>query len=233
VPKLNSQVLEQNQNRIQQAALHIFTRQGYHGTSIREIAELAGVSLGNIYNYYKTKEDIYTSLVRRYSAQMAELQRQKVAPLLGNFDPANLAKTAGAVREMIAENSDYWRLMYIDVVEFGNKHFSHLYQGFPSALRRMNPSGFPNSPVAGDMAPEFVFSAIYLQFVTYFLIETLFGGRQHLGVSDEEAIAKLIRLATAGLTKTKSPGANSGETHARKANSAVAVRRGTGAGRRR
>jgi AcrR family transcriptional regulator len=233
VPKLNSQALERNQTRIQDAALHIFTRQGYHGTSIREIAQQASVSLGNIYNYYATKEEIYSSLVRRYSARMAELQQSQVAPLLGSLEPAALAQLARAVRAMVAENSDYWRLMYIDVVEFGNKHFCHLYQGFPAALRRLNPSGFADQPVAGDMAPEFVLSAIYLQFVTYFLIETLFGGKQHLGVSDEEAIEKLIRLATAGLAKRKPTGVQSGGTHARKANSTAVVRPAAGARRRR
>ena len=51
MPKLKGEAMERNQIRIEDAALRIFTRQGYHGTSVREIADEAGISLGNIYNY--------------------------------------------------------------------------------------------------------------------------------------------------------------------------------------
>jgi AcrR family transcriptional regulator len=215
VPKLKSGAVERNQIRIEDAALRIFTRQGYHGTSVREIADQAGVSLGNIYNYYQTKEEIYCSLVRRYGQRMAQLQLQKVTPLLGALDSDSLTRLAAVVREIVAENSDYWRLMYIDVVEFGNQHFSHIFQAFPSALRRINPAAFEGTQLACGEAPEFAFASVYLQFLLYFLIETLFGGKQHLGVPDDEAIAKLIRLATAGLGTGggKSKSAKTGGTH--------------------
>ncbi len=51
MPKLQDRDVERNQVKIEEAALRVFTRQGFHGTSVREIADAAGVSLGNIYNY--------------------------------------------------------------------------------------------------------------------------------------------------------------------------------------
>jgi AcrR family transcriptional regulator len=56
MPKLNDRDVERNRAKIEKAALRMFIRQGYHGTSMREIAGVSGVSLGNIYNYYPTKE---------------------------------------------------------------------------------------------------------------------------------------------------------------------------------
>lgn len=235
MPKLKHDAVERNQIRIEDAALRIFTRQGYHGTSVREIADGAGVSLGNIYNYYASKEDIYCSLVRRYGQRMAQLQGEKITPLLGSFAPENLTRLAEAIREIVAENSDYWRLMYIDVVEFRNQHFSHIFQAVPATLRIMNPAAFNGGPLPSGEAPEFAFAAVYLQFVLYFLIETLFGGKQHLGVSDEEAIAKLIHLATAGLGNggSKSTAVNTGGTYVAKNLSEPAVRSGVGIRRHR
>jgi AcrR family transcriptional regulator len=235
VPKLKDKAVERNQIRIEDAALRIFTRQGYHGTSVREIADEAGVSLGNIYNYYATKEEIYCSLVSRYGQRMAELQVQKITPLLGSFDPDSLTRLAGVMREIVAENADYWRLMYIDVVEFGNQHFSHIFQAFPSALRQINPAAFTGSQLACGEAPEFAFASVYLQFLLYFLIETLFGGKQHLGVPDDEAIARLIRLATAGLGNCgdKSTQVKTGGTHVSQTISKPAVRRPAGSRRHR
>jgi hypothetical protein len=46
--------------------------------------------------------------------------------------------------------------------------------------------------------PGFAYANLYLQFVTYFLVENLFGAKRHLGVSDEEAVEQFVRLYTGG-----------------------------------
>lgn len=198
MPKLTERVLEENQVHIEEAALRVFTRQGFHGTSVREIAAEAGVSLGNLYNYYKTKEDIFESLVKRFDQRMARIMATRLAPLIGSLDAANLQKLSGVVREIVRDHPDYWRLMYIDVVEFGNRHFEHIFRDLVPILRRLNPQ-LSQKKVSGGIDPTVAFAAIYLQFFTYYLVETLFGGRQHLGLPDDEAITQLIRLFTAGL----------------------------------
>jgi AcrR family transcriptional regulator len=199
MPKLNVAALEQNQIKIEQAALHIFTRQGYHGTSIREIAEEADVSLGNIYNYYKTKEDIFVSLVRRYEKRMRVLQAEKLTPLIGSLEPHNLQRLSEAVREIIYNEPDYWRLMYVDIVEFGNEHFAHIFRDLAKNIRTLGQLG---SDGASGSRPDTTlpFTAIYLQFFTYYLVEKLFGGKQHLGMPEDQAIAELIRIYTTGIS---------------------------------
>jgi TetR/AcrR family transcriptional regulator, acrAB operon repressor len=198
MPKLTERVLEKNQVHIEEAALRVFTRQGFHGTSVREIAAEAGVSLGNLYNYYKTKEDIFESLVKRFDQRMARIMATRLAPLIGSLDPSNLHKLSGVVREIVRDHPDFWRLMYIDVVEFGNRHLEHIFRDLVPILRRLNPQ-LPQKKVSGGIDPTVAFAAIYLQFFTYYLVETLFGGKQHLGLPEDEAISQLIRLFTAGL----------------------------------
>ncbi len=199
MPKLKTHAMEANQVKIEDAALRIFTRQGYHGTSVREIAEEAGISLGNIYNYYKTKEEIFESLVKRYGNRMARLQATTLTPLLGSLEPDNLELLAKAVRETVYSHPDYWRLMYIDVVEFGNRHFAHIFRDFAANLKRLSPESFGPENNNGGIDKTVAFTAIYLQFFTYYLVEKLFGGKQHLGMSDDKAVVQLIRIFTAGL----------------------------------
>jgi TetR/AcrR family transcriptional regulator, acrAB operon repressor len=200
VPKLKLAVVDRNQLKIEEAALRVFTRQGYHGTSVREIAEAAGVSLGNLYNYYANKEDLFARLVKRYEEKMAARQRKLLASLVGEADKARLRRLARSVRQIVYGHPDYWRLMYIDVVEFGNRHFAH---GFRDLARNL-------AAVAGqaprlrkrlrnDIDPVFAFSALYLQLFTYYLVERLFGGRQHLGLPEKRAIAQLIEIYTAAV----------------------------------
>jgi len=48
-------------DRIVHAAVALFSRQGYHGTSTREIARLADVSEVTVFRYFERKEDIFWS----------------------------------------------------------------------------------------------------------------------------------------------------------------------------
>lgn len=200
MPKLHDRDVERNQIKIEDAALHVFTRQGYHGTTVRDIAREADVSLGNIYNYYKTKEEIYVSLVRRYGMRMADLQQRTLKPLLGRLDEEGLKQLASAVREIVYKHPDYWRLMYIDVTEFGNRHFAHSFRQLSKILEELA-GGYAksNHGVRPDLNAPTAFAAIYLQFFTYFLMEKLFGGKQHLGLPEDQAIAHLIGIFQSGV----------------------------------
>ena len=46
------------------------------------------------------------------------------------------------------------------------------------------------------MNPGFAYVSLYLQFVTHFLVEELFGAKRYLGVSDAEAVEQFVRLYT-------------------------------------
>lgn len=199
MPKLQDRDVERNQIKIEEAALRVFTRQGFHGTTVRDIAQEAGVSLGNIYNYYKTKQDLYASLVRRYARQMTEIQQKTLKPLLGRCDQDGLRQLASAVRDIVYKHPDYWRLMYIDVTEFGNKHFAHSFRQLSRNLEQMAGGYTESAHVRKSVKLPTAFAAIYLQFFTYFLVEKLFGGKQHLGVPEDQAITQLIGIFQNGV----------------------------------
>ncbi len=56
--------VERSRQKIEAAAMKIFTKQGYHGTSMRQIAEASVFSIGNLYNHYATKERLFVTLVK-------------------------------------------------------------------------------------------------------------------------------------------------------------------------
>ena len=209
MPRLHDRVVRQNQAAIEEVALRLFIRQGFFGTSIRDIARAAGISVGNIYNYYPNKEALYVSLAKRYAREMAEKQA-KLKPLLGRFDAESLRELARAARNIVYENPDYWRLMYVDVTEFGNRHFAQSFRGLSKKLEKLA-GGYRNGLRAG-IDPPLAFAAIYLQFFTYFLIEKLFGGRQHLGQPETAAVEQMIRIFREGVSASQARGAQaSGE----------------------
>lgn len=52
------------QGRIVHAAIALFSRQGYHGTSTREIARLADVSEVTVFRYFEHKDEIFWSALQ-------------------------------------------------------------------------------------------------------------------------------------------------------------------------
>ncbi|MEX3715853.1 TetR/AcrR family transcriptional regulator [Cytobacillus horneckiae] len=50
-------------NRIHSAAIKLFAKKGFAATSVHDIAEGAGISIGLMYRHYKTKEDLFNELV--------------------------------------------------------------------------------------------------------------------------------------------------------------------------
>lgn len=49
--------------RLQEAALLRFAERGYHGVSIRELAEAAGVTVSSVYSHVSAKEDLLAELM--------------------------------------------------------------------------------------------------------------------------------------------------------------------------
>jgi AcrR family transcriptional regulator len=58
-----AQERQARRRRIQEAARTVFAEKGYAGASIELIARAAQLSVGAIYLYFRSKEDLYTSLV--------------------------------------------------------------------------------------------------------------------------------------------------------------------------
>jgi len=200
MPRLLHGTIEKNKVRIRRAALQLFTRKGFHGTSVRELATRAGVSMGNLYTYYDTKEAIFIDLINDMGRKMEAIRQKELMPLMESLDPDSLRKLARAIGRVVAENLDYWRLMYIDVVEFRHKHFIHSFREIAGGLRAYGTAVIRSSKVAfpEGVDPSLAYTAIYLHFFTYFLAEELFGARRHLGMDTDEAVDQLVLLYTGG-----------------------------------
>ncbi|MEE6226999.1 TetR/AcrR family transcriptional regulator [Stenotrophomonas maltophilia] len=70
---------EQRIAQILQAALQCFLANGFHQTSMRDIAQAAGVSLGNLYNHFPGKEAIILAVAVAESEELAPLLQRLAA----------------------------------------------------------------------------------------------------------------------------------------------------------
>ena len=70
---------EERADRILDAAGELMLRWGYNKTTIDDIARNAGVAKGTIYLHWKTREDLFTALMKREYIRLAEDIKQRIA----------------------------------------------------------------------------------------------------------------------------------------------------------
>ncbi|HEY0547798.1 MAG TPA: TetR/AcrR family transcriptional regulator [Pyrinomonadaceae bacterium] len=205
MPKLSQEVIEEKKGRIEEAAKQLFIKQGFHATSMRDIAGRTGTSLGNLYNYYSTKEAILESIIRRYQKVIDARLRDMFDEIEEPFQPASLIKFGRLVKEMVNDHHDFWLLMYIDVLEFENRHFRKMFEGLTHNLRRRFSAYFTELKGQGALYdgidPAVGFTAAYMQFFNYFLVEKLFGGNRHFGITDDQVIVRLTEIFCRGVMR--------------------------------
>src|SRR6476660_6492476 len=63
----------QREEEILSAAARIFREKGYHGTSVRDIAESVGLLKGSLYHYIRSKEEL---LARLFEGALEETVRE-------------------------------------------------------------------------------------------------------------------------------------------------------------
>lgn len=68
-------LIEARRNQILDAAASVFAEKGYHRATTKEIASVAGVSEGTIYNYFDNKADLLIGMVTRL-AELRELPQE-------------------------------------------------------------------------------------------------------------------------------------------------------------
>ncbi|MFN2159945.1 MAG: TetR/AcrR family transcriptional regulator [Anaerolineales bacterium] len=109
---------------IVQAAHDLFVKQGYHGTSMRQIARSAEIALGGLYYHFNSKEQVFKEVFLRYHPY------HDVMPVLISAEGETVEQVVGnAIKQMIqalGDRPDFMNLMFIEVVEFNSEHVGEL-----------------------------------------------------------------------------------------------------------
>lgn len=105
---------------IEDAAIELFMEQGYHATSMRQIAEHANLALGGIYNHFKSKEEIFEAII------VDKHPYKKILPLIleaeGEAMDDFLSHAARVVIKELTSQPYYIKLMMIEIAEFNGAH---------------------------------------------------------------------------------------------------------------
>ena len=207
MPKISTARAEQNRLALENAALACFVRHGYHGVSVRMIADRAGVSLGNLYTYFPDKLSMFQDVLTRLSEDFLRSDNAFLRYLQRCDFPNDLPEMGEAIAENVERYRDYMKLMYVDVVEFDGKHISEIFSNLDTKFRAVLGPLFDRLGGLGPHGatdPAFAFIAVYMSFYQYFILTKLFGARATYGAhKDRKVVADLATLFTEGLAPRK------------------------------
>jgi AcrR family transcriptional regulator len=94
---------ESARNAILDGARDLFSERGYHGTTLQEIAELAGIGVSSLYSYFPSKIALFFAVIEPWQKQAFERLEARVNAL---SDPRDRLRCIllGIWRDMPAEN---------------------------------------------------------------------------------------------------------------------------------
>ncbi len=90
----NPELVEQRRRQIINAAVQLFTKQGFHKTTTRQIARAAEISIGSLYEYFASKEDVLYLVCHSIHAEVEKGVTDALSQAKGGR-----AALAGVIRE--------------------------------------------------------------------------------------------------------------------------------------
>ena len=162
-----------SKQQIVAAAHRLFLAQGFHGTTMRQIAGESQVALGSLYNHFADKDDLFRAVFEAYNPYPLLLLALENSQ--GNT-AEDLARTAA--RRLVTQlntRPDLIKLVFIDVVEFQGKH---LRDSWPQVAPGMENFAHRLRRDAGAVRPfstDGLLRAFFGLFYTFHMTEMLLG----------------------------------------------------------
>src|SRR5712691_3477636 len=106
--------------QIIEAAVRVFARKGYFNSRVSDVAREAGIAAGTIYLYFKTKEDILTTLFRE---KMAEFVAKLWKAMADQPDPVSKVRRLVYLHfDLLERNPELAEVVQIELRQ-GQKFF--------------------------------------------------------------------------------------------------------------
>ncbi len=191
---------ERTSRAIVDAAYDLIAEQGYAATSMRQIADKAGLALGSIYNHFSSKEDVFVAIIEDRHPIF------QIVPLLnwmeGETAEAFARNAAHILIEEVGQHPEFLNLLLIEIVEFKGAHvpivFEKMFPMIQQLAQRL-------SSLEGDMReiPEFVLVRAFLGMIFSYFITELLLNRTILVETQTDALDHFVDIFLHGILADK------------------------------
>jgi len=167
----------QTRAAILEAAFELFGAQGYHATTMRQIAERSDLTPGSIYNHFSSKDDVFWAVISEYHPL------NRISPLLaeaeGDTPEQYIRLLASQIGREVEDQPGLLNLTFIEMVELDGEHLPALVKKFQPQLMTFV-QRLLSEPERLQVAPQTafrVFVGLLLAYeLTDRLLQTALGG---------------------------------------------------------
>ena len=156
---------------VENAAIQLFMEQGYHATSMRQIAERAGLALGGIYNHFASKDQIFEAII------VDQHPYKRILPLILAVEgktPEEFFRSAFriVIREL-GKQPEFINLMFIELVEFKGRHGSTMLREIAPKILPIFEKTVKSMKGLRVTNPAVVMRSFFGMIISYFVTEMI------------------------------------------------------------
>lgn len=163
--------------KILKASREIFSLQGYENTTIEQIAEKGGIGLGTVYNYFKSKEELFVLSMADDIAEATEINVDE-----SNFNDSNVVEIVTEtilkqIRKANYINKKIWKValpvifssMKSDRVSIKDvmKADYKIMDKIRELLNQLKEKHLLDDTFDTETAVDVIFGALFFQFTVY------------------------------------------------------------------
>jgi AcrR family transcriptional regulator len=202
---LRERLRQERRREILTAAGRIFAQKGFEKATTREIAALAGVAEGTIYNYFQGKRDLLISLLG--SLVTDSLQEALTAELFDLDEQSFLANLIGRRLESITSNADMLLVLFQQIMvddELRRSYFTRVFLPVTTQLEAYFQARMDKG-IYRQTNARMVARATVGAFVMNFVVPTILGERAMPGPERKRLAGELVNFLIGGLVPQPAP----------------------------
>jgi AcrR family transcriptional regulator len=162
---------EATRARIIEVAYQLFLEHGYHGTSMRQIADRAAITMGGVYNHFAGKEAIWEAVF------LVKHPYREILPVLQRAEGETIAEfvqnAAARLVKELGRREDLLNLMFIELVEFDGQHIHELFAAILPELQRLGQVFAQKSGPLREIPLPLLARSFAGLFFSYYIMELL------------------------------------------------------------
>jgi len=156
---------------VEDAAISLFLEQGYHATSMRQIAKRARLALGGIYNHFSSKDEIFEAII------IDQHPYKKILPLILAVEGKTAEEFFGNAFQIVinelGNQPEFINLMFIELVEFKGKHGSVMLREIAPKVLPVFEKVIKNMKGLRVTNPAVLMRSFFGMVISYFVTEMI------------------------------------------------------------
>ncbi len=199
-----TKISSKTRDRILEAAIKLFAKKGFSGTTTKEVAEKAGVNEALIFRYFSTKRDLYGAIIEKKIEEDPGAIESTLEGFKETTDDWLIFKSlAMRMFEFVEKDPTLIRLLYFSALE-GHELSDMFFESYVQHQRMMLSNyiqGRVSEGVFKNVNSLLAARSFIGMISNYIIVQELFGEKNKGEFKKEEVVETFVKIFLEGIRK--------------------------------